>query len=58
MAYFMQERPVAVKKEILKHLGIFPNNLVRKRSDSLDDLTAMDLDILVDWTIKRFRDLP
>jgi 4-hydroxy-tetrahydrodipicolinate synthase len=58
MAYFMQERPVAVKKEILKHLGIFPNNLVRKRSDSLDDQTAMDLDILVDWTIKRFRDLP
>ena len=58
MAYFMQERPVAVKKEILKHLGIFPNNLVRKRSDLLDDLTAMDLDILVDWTIKRFRDLP
>ena len=58
MAYFMQERPVAVKKEILKHLGIFPNNLVRKRSDSLDDLTAIDLDILVDWTIKRFGDLP
>ncbi|MGC8515295.1 MAG: dihydrodipicolinate synthase family protein [Thermoplasmata archaeon] len=58
MAYFMQERPVAVKKEILRHLGVFPNNLVRKRADILDDLTAMDLDRLVDWTIKRFRDLP
>ena len=58
MAYFMQERPVAVKKEILRHLGIFPNNLVRKSADSLDDLTAMDLDRLVDWTIEKFKDLP
>ena len=56
MAYFIQERPVAVKKEILRHLGIFPNNLVRKRADSLDHLTTMDLDRLVDWTIKRFKD--
>jgi len=57
MAYFLQEKPVAVKKEILRHLGIFPNNLVRKHGDSLDPMTASDLDNLVDWTIRKFHDL-
>jgi dihydrodipicolinate synthase/N-acetylneuraminate lyase len=57
MSYFLQEKPVAVKKEILRHLGIFPNNLVRKHGDSLDPMTASDLDNLVDWTIRKFDDL-
>lgn len=57
LAYFLQEKPVSVKKEILRHLGIFPNNIVRKQGDSLNPDVARDLDALVDWTINRFNSL-
>ena len=57
LAYFLQEKPVSVKKEILRHLGIFPNNIVRKKGDSLNSDVARDLDALVDWTINRFNSL-
>ncbi len=58
LGYYMQEYSVAVKKEILHHIGVIPNNLVRKPVPQIDDWAIAELDNLVDWTLQKIGVIP
>lgn len=50
LAYFFSESPVAVKKAVLKHIGIIKSSRMRENSPALSPGALRDLVRVIEWT--------
>ena len=55
VAFFMENIPVKVKKEVMVYLGVFKSSQMRKKGQSISESSIKDLREVIDWTAKYCR---
>ncbi len=57
LSYYLPDRTIAVKKEILKHYGVIKTSYVRKQGDNLSARSVRNLVDLIEWTSARVNEI-